>query len=334
MKKKLSFLLTALLFSLSPISLTSCGFFKTSTDELLAIKEITSYTNSDGNLVLKITYNDESKTPLVVTIPKGNDGKDAVGIENVSTPVPSEDGKYTKFTITYTDGTYTDFELPNGVSITGVEEIKDATSGVVTGIIFTYSDGNKSEPISLPRGEKGQDGRGIETITSSLDNDGNTILTIRYSDGTSENFTIPKAEKGEQGEPGKTWLYGNSEPSDSLGVNGDFYFNTSKTAIYLKVDGSWKLIASFTTDETEHTLTFNPNGVGASVNGQAIYSVKIKHGDYFALNKYGSIPFASRENYTFLGWSATTVMSVTDGYFTNFTPVMGDLTLYAIWEAN
>ncbi len=332
MKKKFTYLLSALLFLLAPLSLTSCGFFKTSTDELLAIKEITTSTNEEGDLVLKITYNDESKTPLTVTIPKGNDGKDAVGIDKVSDPVPSEDGKSTLFTITYTDGTYTDFELPNGVSIVGIEQITDATSGVLTGIQFLYSDGTKSEVIPIPRGEKGEPGRGIESISADSSK-GDTVVTISYSDGTSETFTIPKAEKGDTGEAGKTWLYGNSEPSESIGVDGDFYFNTSITAIYLKVDGTWTLIASLKAEQTMHTVTFDP-GEGATVKGSTIYVTQIKHGDYYALNKYGALPEAVKADYTFLGWSATLNMGVSDSYFTNFTPVMGDLTLYAIYEEN
>ncbi len=334
MKKKMPILFTSLLFALSVGSLSSCGFTRSDTDDLLAVKEITTSKDNDGNIILTITYNNDDVSPLTVTIPSGKDGKDGIGISSISSPVPSEDGSTTNFTIYFTDDSKLDVSIPNGVSVVGTETIYDESGEVVTGMVFIFSDGSKSGVIPIPRGEKGKDGRGIASIDKVTNPDKSVTLTIWYSDGTSSEVLIPspeKGEKGDTGEAGKTWYYGDTEPSSTLGNDGDFYFHTAKTRIYLKENGVWKVIASFEVEEVVHTVTFK--GEGGIVDGSPETTRSIKHGSYFATGAYGSIPLPYKENYDFLGWSVTKTMDQTTSYFTNFTVVVSDLVLYAIYQA-
>ena len=54
-----------------------------------------------------------------------------------------------------------------------------------------------------------------------------------------ESLKGEKGEQGVQGNPGATWLTGFTNPSDSLGKNGDFYLNTITFNLFKKVNGKW-----------------------------------------------------------------------------------------------
>ena len=59
---------------------------------------------------------------------------------------------------------------------------------------------------------------------------------------------------------------------------------------------------------------------------------QIPHGSYFAAQEGYTIPIPTRNGYDFVGWYTTKTITPTSGKFTDLTPVMADLTLYAIWE--
>lgn len=60
--------------------------------------------------------------------------------------------------------------------------------------------------------------------------------------GTYEEWLI--AINGNKGADGATWLAGVSSPSNDVGKNGDFYFNTSTKTIYNKINNVWSMVAS------------------------------------------------------------------------------------------
>lgn len=49
----------------------------------------------------------------------------------------------------------------------------------------------------------------------------------------------PQGPQGTQGNPGSVWYNGASVPSNSLGINGDYYYRYTTRDIYFKVGGSW-----------------------------------------------------------------------------------------------
>lgn len=372
MKKKSKKLFVGLMMVFTPLTLAGCNSFMASkNDDLLAISSVSTKTDEAGDIWVTITYSDESKEPLTFKIPKGNDGVDGISIKNI-TYTPSEDGKTTKITIYYTDDNKKPdtFSISNGVGVESVRT-KENDDGSVT-LIFKYTDGTESEPLIVPKGdegdgiayidsanevnedgeiritiyltngesydvlipsgEKGQDGKGIKTIVSST-NENKYVLTITYTDNTSETITFDKPQDGKDG---ATWLNGDEDPNNSLGKNGDYYFNNKKTSIWFKRDGSWSLVVSINADQTTYKVTFNLNDTNEEPaympgNWSFPYEKTLNKGSYFA-GTYGEIPFPTRPSYNFLGWCTSTNYDVTKGLFTDLTPVMADLSLYALWE--
>ena len=268
-------------------------------------------------------------------------------------------------TITYTDETVepTQITIPNGISITSVSYEVDSETNQ-TFIQFHYSDGSASDPIPIPKGEKGEDGnsiigvdqivnddnsitlifhfskaedyivqipagnegRGIASIIASETEDLYT-LTINYTDGTYKTFEWNKPQPNQ-------WYTG-SEPSNSLGVDGDFYFDIYHHNIYVKQSGAWVLIVSFDNNIETHSVVFNLNDSAeepANMPSGALMAYQISHGSYFAAQEGYSIPIPTRVGYEFVGWYTTKIVNPTSGKFTDLTPVLADLVLYAIWE--
>ena len=53
---------------------------------------------------------------------------------------------------------------------------------------------------------------------------------------------------------------------------------------------------------------------------------------YFTDNGYDAIPVPTRAGYKFVGWYRSRTVTATSGAFTDLTPILSDLTLYAQWE--
>lgn len=378
MKKRFKKFMMGCLALAGCFSLASCGFAASETDDLLAIKSITSET-LDDKILLTITYNNEDITPLVVEIPTGKDGTDGVGISDIvlTDPTPSEDGSKTYYDIKLSNGDIYHIELANGVGVIGVEQTVDIETGEKY-LVFKYSDGTYSNKFLLPKGDKGDDGVGIQDIITQEKEDGSKDLLIYLttSEGPDDyqyKVTIPAPEKGEKGQDGRgikgivattkgdkyiltisytddskptevsfdipktnNWYSGTTDPTNSEGEINDLYYNYDKGIIYKKGETGWQKIATLESEEITYSVTFDANGEGAYFdNGFASYTIDtITKGDYFATGKYGTIPTPSRPNYKFTGWCTSTRVSATSGFFTDLTPVMSDLTLYAIWEEN
>ena len=130
---------------------------------------------------------------------KGDPGEDGVGI--VAIAMTSSNGNVDTYTITYSDGTTSCFDVTNG---------KDGSQGI--------------------QGKPGEDGH---SPVVSIGSNGNW-----YVDGVDTNIPA-KGEKGDSGEDGSKIFTGSGLPEDSLGKDGDIYIDTVTGDLYSKGD-SWK----------------------------------------------------------------------------------------------
>ena len=54
----------------------------------------------------------------------------------------------------------------------------------------------------------------------------------------------PTGSTGETGAPGSVWYTGSGLPSNSLGIDGDYYLNTQSSNVYFKSSGTYSLVAN------------------------------------------------------------------------------------------
>ena len=365
MKKIKIFLI--LILSLSCF-LTSCGSFFGDEDEALQIYSIESELQQDGTTKITITYSNEDKAPDVFFIPQGEKGQDGVignGIKTIKYE-PSEDGMSTKLIVEYTDSEVenTEFVIPNGVSVTGVEyKLDPATKNTL--MYLTYSNGEKSKAITIL---KGSDGNGISSYELIQNEDGSQTLVFSFTQSDDVKITIPAPIKGngidsiiskedkthyilqinyENGvveevkfnkpEQPNAWYSGLTRPDESLGKDGDYYFDTQHEEIYLKENGSWILIVEINANEQIFKVKFDVNDSveePASMPAGSLNQYLIKRGTVFSDNGYGEIPIPTRSGYTFVGWYRSKVVTPINSPFTDMVAVNSDITLYAIWQKN
>ncbi len=275
MKKRFRrFFIALSLIGLAP-SLSSCNFIFGG-DEGYHIQNVSQSTAANGDVTLTISYTDETKDPLVVTLPAGLSGKPGVGIANVD--YSFADNTLT-LTISYTDPSVVDTVLSipvvqgqDGKGIANVAMTQDESGNNV--LSFTYSDGTTNS-FTIPKAQNGQNGVGIDTISSQLDSQtGNYIITITYTDGReATTIEIPPSENGtgvsfisysetQSDEnnfgllisytdgttsilriprPQAThWYYGDVAPSSTIGIAGDYYLNIATGEVYFKSDIGWE----------------------------------------------------------------------------------------------
>lgn len=367
MKKKLLLtLLTTFSLGLGILSSCSSSFFGDNSNAL-EIDSITSNVDSGtGDTLVTITYKNEDTDPLVLKIPAGLAGKDGVSISSI-TPVVNSDNSVT-LTIAYSDSSVasTVLTIPvtngkDGVSITGVDVSVDDNKNTI--ISFTYSNGTKSDNITIPHGT---DGIGIESITSTLSEDESKItIKITTTDGEETSFDVDNGKRGigiysvEYNEEETTddnyvldivytdgsytsvslprpqstlWLYGTTDPSSTLGKNGDFYINISSGEVFIKENDNWNAKFSIkgsgsSTEVVRYNVIFDPNG-GTFASGSAT-SIRVERGTCLELDDF---PVVTKENYEFVGWY-TSLNDINSGKFTDLTPVVKNVTLYAKWES-
>ena len=134
--------------------------------------------------------------------PKGQQGdKGDPGVSIVSIDLTSSDGLVDIYTITYSDGSTSNFVVTNGAN--GEQGIQ---------------------------GIPGEDGH---TPVISISNNGYWVID------DVETSTKAQGEQGEPGKDGTTLLTGNGLPNDDLGKNGDSYINLDTWDFYVKANGTW-----------------------------------------------------------------------------------------------
>lgn len=360
MKKVLIFLFTALI---SLCLLTSCGSFFS--DEELMITSITSKVLEDGSTKLIITYNDETKKPDEFIIPRGLTGN---GIKEIKATKGENNGS-TTIEIIYTDDNMQPitFEVKDGNSIQDVEVRKDEETGEEY-LVFLLSDGTECEPILLPKGEKGEDGRGIEKLVPIINDDNSVTIKITFTDGTEDEITMPALngiesveyvedstrkdkyilrikftssdetqdiELPRPKEPSK-WLSGNRAPEENDGDDGDYFMDPVHKIIWAKENGYWYQVINFGESYGSCTITFKLNDEDdienpASIDAPVMY-INIERNSYF-WQSGNEIPIPYRNGYKFVGWyRSKNPNKATAAPFTDFTVILSDLTLYAMWE--
>ena len=366
MKKIFKGLLLSFLL-ISSASLTSCFGFG---EEALQINTITTVTLENGDIQVIITYTDEDVKPTTFVVPKGTageDGKDGNGIKEI-TYSQSEDKQNTIVNIAFTQQGVNpvDVVVPNGVSVTGIDQSFDEETQLTT-LIVNFSDGTKSEPILIPKGEKGDAGISVLGIEQFLNDDLSMILTFKMSDGNDVFVNIPAPQKGEDGRGIKDiisipsgdsytmvitydddttqelefarpnrWFSEMAKPTIADGIDGDLWYDTAHQIIYIKQNGRWIETMNFNDTQEEiipYTVTFNLNDTleePANMPTGTFLEYEINPNMNFYSSGY-EIPIPTREGYEFAGWYTTKLVTNVNGNFTDLTYVMSNMTLYASW---
>ena len=370
MKRLFKKLLLSLLIGSCSLTFSSCFGFG---DEAMEISSITTVTLENGDIQVIITYVDEDTKPTTFVVPKGDsgeDGKDGNGIKEI-TYTQSEDKQTTLVNITFTQDNVDPVEVkvPNGVSVTGIDQSFDEETQLTT-LIVNFSDGTKSDPILIPKGEKGDDGKdGISVIgiEQFLNEDKSLSLTFKFSDGNDVYATIPAPQKGEDGRgikdivsipSGDTytmvitydddttqelefarpnrWFSEMAKPTKDDGIDGDFWYDTAHQIIYIKQNGRWIETMNFNDTQEEiipYTVTFNLNDTleePANMPTGTFLEYEINPNMNFYSSGY-EVPIPTREGYEFAGWYTTKLVTNVNGNFTDLTYVMSNMTLYASW---
>lgn len=359
--KKIILLIISILLC---VVLGGCGSFFGS-DEPDMVTGITTEELENGRTKVTITYADENRAPDVFEIggARGN------GIASIVTE-EKDDGSGMELRIKFTDESAPDvtFEITNGVSVIGVETEKDDETGN-TYMYLKYSDGTLSDPIWLPKGdegdgfigydnetfpdgsqrytfhfrehddvivnipapEKGEEGRGIVSISPSEEEvEGKYVLIVTYSDGT----TSDPIEFDKPLDPNR-WYNGGTIPDGSLGKDGDYYFDIFHNTIYVKENNQWTLIVNLNQENITYTIRFELNdsiAEPAQMPSDVLREYQVKKGTYFKDNGYNAIPIPTRVGYRFMGWYTSINITPTTGRFDDLTVIAGDLVLYACWE--
>ena len=357
MKIKKLMLIFLMLFCLF---LTGCSSFFGEEE----INQIVNIEVSSDNKTLIIHYTDGTKKE--VNVPEGQQGLTGNGIRDIEVK-ESEDKTHNIVTIYFSDSNMDEevFKVDHGVSVVDIEET--LSDDGVKSFKLVYSNGTKSESITIPKGDDGigfidSNGDGMVDYTSIQDADGNTYVTLFISDGSTIDLFLPAA-KGEDGvgidyiessntsthyvliihytdpnrepqiveflkpETPNTWHNGEGSPSSGLGISGDFYFDTLNDIIYRKVEFTWTEVVNLGKFEEKSLVIFD-----FCMEGVQPENFSITKGSNFASSGY-SIPFPERDGYEFVGWYTTKNPNVTNGVFTDMTVVTStELKLYAVWK--
>lgn len=174
---------------------------------------------------------------LISTIEDGGVGATGNGIASIAKT--ETNGKVDTYTVTFTDNTINPFTFTvtngnDGNNGTDGKSIESATINASGELVITFDD---QAHTSINLGNvKGADGKGIVAVSSQDSQDGlQTTYTITYTTGDPYTFTV---RHGRDGTNGAKW-YSAEVVDNSVGNNGDFFYDTDDNAIYKKVGGSW-----------------------------------------------------------------------------------------------
>ena len=193
------------LFLFLSLTLSSCSLFG-GTSEGLMIDRVESSTSANGSTLVTMYFTDTDVEPLTFEIPKGAVGETGpvgvagLGIKDISA-TQSSDGLSTILTITFTSDEVPPktITVPNGVSVVESTLVVDPDTDQYQ-FVFTLSNG---DTIRTNTFDKPKDGIGISSVDKDVDNEGNIVITITYSDPSMGDngktvITIPY-KNGEDG---------------------------------------------------------------------------------------------------------------------------------------
>ena len=114
-------------------------------------------------------------------------------------------------------------------------------------------------------GPPGNDGTAatiaVGTTTTGAAGSSASVTNSGSSSAAVINFTIPRGDTGTAGAPGSIWYTGAGAPSSGLGVNGDYYLNSTTDDVYLKTTGTWSVVANI----KGSTGATGPTGTGGAL---------------------------------------------------------------------
>ncbi|MGM9858940.1 MAG: hypothetical protein ACI311_06830 [Bacilli bacterium] len=355
MKKIFRALLCIAALTLS-IPTTSCSSFF-GTGEEVVITSFTTTTDDFGNTVVTIEFEDGSE-PLTFTIPasqtglgiasiiKSTDNGDTIytisyvdeleptiirvpastGVVTGITSLENEDGSLT-VTISLKEGDPITFVVPSVSTYVSIASVNVDESSSATVITISYTNHAMEDTvISIPKV------KGIKYILTD-ETDTNYIITFKFSDNSEQKITLTKPQTP------NTWLSDYGVPSMSLGNVGDFYYDKNSSTIYQKVSAvRWEIVTILKSEDTVYTVTFDANG--GNFNAGTVASIQsVVKGDTFYnsqnSNSFPSVYYEKEDGTqkTFLGWYTSQDQNdVNATHFTDLTPVMCDITLYAWWS--
>lgn len=287
--------------------------------------------SEDGSgTTLTITFTDETMDPIKFDI------KDGISVTGVTEPFYDENGeKYVLLTFSDGNTSETPIYLPKGDDGNGIDDF-DFNYDPETRRLYVYVSFTNEElfPDFYYDFPAPKDGNGVDKMEAKIETvDGveQYVITVTYTDKEPEKLYLPKPA-----DPNK-WYTSSDYTSKELVPNpkkGDFFFDITDKTIWLKEEVNWRKIVDFKTPEDTFHISFNlsldiaPDAV--LVSGKDYYE-NIKYGTY-GLGAGIPLPLAHSDEYIFKGWSLNKVASPTSGYFTDLTPVLSNLELYAVWE--
>lgn len=290
---------------------------------------ITDITTKPGYTLVTVKYTDTSLHDEKFELPHG------VSIDNITVeakvdaegnPLVDENGEPTgeeELVITFTGGKET-IRIPYSKPKDGREVIFQMSE---THIQWKYNDGvdEWKDLISIEE-LKGADGNSIINIKAGESTDGSEYIVYFYFADSEVPLSIsfPAAKEPAQ------WHTGNSYPPSNLGKIGDFYLDKTNALIYQKQsENNWgDAIVSFGSPNADCTVTFI--ATKGSIKGSD--ELKIKYGTYFYGTSMNIPTVDAPDGYDFIGWSTSENPNETNGFFTDLTPVYGNIKLYAVFQ--
>lgn len=351
-----------------PLLLSSCSLLF-GEEQSYMIESVTSVVDQEGNTKVTIAFREDAREDFVFTIPSGTTGIDGSTIKDVTAKI---EGEEIVLTIKVEGKEDVTLRVPNlegedGRLITRLTIGKD-TDGNTT-LTFLYSDGTESALLTLPKGEDGESAsRLISSFEVEKEEDG-TKVTIHYQDQSEDTvFVIPDAKDGTTIEKveitkvtsasttytfylsdgstididlpvtrAQSWLQGVGEPSSSLGEDADFYLDIRSGDFYAKEEGKWKFLLTIDGYQTEenpsyYSLTFDAQG-GTLNTGFGSVTYFLEEGSRLPLEILTErIGTPTRGDDIFLGWYTSPDYDPNAGRFSDTTPVLRDLMLYAWYD--
>lgn len=344
MKKRIKKLLSILFIFC--MTFTGCSSFMV--EETLEIEEIIVSPSEDGGTYVTIVYRDNMADSQTFYIPKGDKGDNGVSVIKIE--LTSSNKNVDTYTIYYSDGSTSTFDVTNGIDGEKGETGNDGTSlrtgqgepsndlgidgdsyiDLSTWDFYVKENGAWINQGSI-KGEKGEDGPqgetgvGIEKIEPTDDGTG---FIIYYTDDTySDPIPLPQPNIwiAEEGDPNKKGREGNE---------GDYYYDTVSNEIYLYKNGIWILLVDFNTliEENTYKVEFFINHSDSSETINTCYIPKNKN--FAVTNGLGTLPYPSNipSGYKFIGWYSTQIYTPGATRFSEFDIVCADMKLYAHWE--
>lgn len=370
MMKKSLLILPALLSC--SLLFSSCSLLTGRVDSYM-IANVTHQTDADDNTQVRISFQNGARPDFVFTVAGGADGLTGDSIASVSSEIKG-DSLVLTLNYTDPSAEPTVITIPNlkgedGRLVTGMTWGEDAQGDNT--LVFSYSDGTESATLTLPNGKDGEDAKHLISSLQTEEVEEGTKVTFHYSDGSPDTvFILPKGNDGlfiedvsivSYGEDSVTyrfefsdgsysdvdlpyvlpqeWLTGAGAPVDGIGKKDDFYLNIRNGDFYVKEEGGWTLLLTIGGYEPEPApvycqVVFDAAG-GTLPNGGGQLSFFVAEGSYLPQSiLLDSIGIPEKDGAEFLGWYTSKTYDPNSGRFTDATPVLHNLYLYAWYDNN